>query len=435
MKEKNKILVLMIISMVLGYLPWYNFSAVSEYIIEEFNISTRDMGAILASFQLGYVIMVILTSWLADKIGKKMVIVWATLFTAIFSTMFVWLAKDFRSILILRLLAGLSAGAIYAPGMALLSDWFPPEERGKAIGAYTGALTASYAGGYFIASPLSAIYGWRIGILWTSLPVFIAVYIVFFYIKEKPLKITMSRKINNLKENNISIKPAPEGGFKGPFFVTFGYMGHMWELYTFWGWIGPFMVASSYAVGYNEVQAVILGGRLAAFIIIFGAPVVWLIGVASDKWGRSTTTIISAFASLIPEFFIGYLFGQSLALITIVAFWIGFWIIADSGIYKVALTEMVSTKIKTAALGVQSAAGYGMSIISLYLFGNLLEIMNPVSTNLLKTNNWGIPFLILGAGSLLAPISIIILKKLPQSKLMIEFRNSPKKKREEISTH
>lgn len=432
MKEKNKILVLMIISMVLGYLPWYNFSAVSKYIIEEFNISVRGMGAILASFQFGYVITVILTSWLADKIGKKMVISWATLSTAIFSIMFVWLAKNFRSILILRLLTGLSAGAIYAPGMALLSDWFPPGERGKAIGAYTGALTASYAGGYFVASPLSAIYGWRIGILWTSLPVFIAAYIVFFYVKEKLVKITIPRKINNLGENNISIKSAPEGGFKGPFFVTLGYMGHMWELYTFWGWIGPFMVASSYAVGYNGTQAVIVGGQLAAFIIILGIPAVWLIGVASDKWGRSTTIIISAFASLIPEFFIGYLFGQSLALITIVAFWIGFWIIADSGIYKVALTEMVSIKIKTTALGVQSAVGYGMTIISLYLFGKLLEITNPISTSLLKINNWGIPFLVLGAGSLLAPIAIIILKKLPQSKLMIEFSEQPKKKKKRV---
>jgi len=431
MKEKNKILLLIIISMVLGYLPWYNFSAVSEGITEEFNLSAKDMGAILAFFQVGYVITVILTSWLADKIGKKMVIFWATLFTAISSTMFVWLAKDFRSILILRLLTGLSAGAIYAPGMALLSDWFPPGERGKAIGAYTGALTSSYAGGYFIASPLAAIYGWRIGILCTSLPVFIAAYIVLFYVREKPLKIMLPRKINNLEENNISIKPAPEGGFKGPFFITLGYMGHMWELYTFWGWIGPFMVASSYAVGYNETQAVILGGRLAAFIIILGAPAVWLIGVASDKWGRSTTIIISAFASLIPEFFIGYLFGQSLALITIVAFWIGFWIIADSGIYKAALTEMVLTKIKTTALGIQSAAGYGMTIISLYLFGKLLEIMNPVSTNLFKINSWGIPFLVLGAGSLLAPISIIVLKKLPQSKLMIEFSKQPKKEKKE----
>jgi len=31
--------------------------------------------------------------------------------------------------------------------MALLSQWFSPRERGGALGAYTGALVAAYAGG------------------------------------------------------------------------------------------------------------------------------------------------------------------------------------------------------------------------------------------------------------------------------------------------
>ena len=159
MRKRNKILLLMVISMVLGYLPWYNFSAVSSYIVADFNLNAGAIGIILSIFQFGYVITVIITGWMADKIGKKNVVAWATLLTGIFSTLFVWLADGFYSILILRLLTGLSAGAIYAPGMALLSDWFPPEERGKAVGAYTGALTAAYAGGYFVAAPLQPLTG------------------------------------------------------------------------------------------------------------------------------------------------------------------------------------------------------------------------------------------------------------------------------------
>lgn len=51
--NKNKILVLMVVSMVLSYLPWYNFSAVLTYIAEEFNLSGSDTGTILAVFQVG----------------------------------------------------------------------------------------------------------------------------------------------------------------------------------------------------------------------------------------------------------------------------------------------------------------------------------------------------------------------------------------------
>ena len=28
-----------------------------------------------------------------------------------------------------------------------------------------------------------------------------------------------------------------------PVLLTTGYMGHMWELHTLWGWIGPFLLA------------------------------------------------------------------------------------------------------------------------------------------------------------------------------------------------
>lgn len=413
----------MVISMILGYLPWYNFSAVSNYIVKDLNFTISDIGIILSIFQLGYVIMVILTGWLADKIGKKRVVAWATLFTGIFSTLFTWLANGFISVLVLRLLTGLSAGAIYVPGMALLSDWFPAHERGKAVGAYTGALTAAYAGGYFVASPLAGLYGWRIGILFTSLPVFFAAYLVFFHVKEKQTIRKKRKKGANLVKEDKSIQAAPEGSFLGPILATTGYMGHMWELYAFWGWIGPFMIACSYAVGFNEAKATILGGQLAAFIILIGAPAVWLLGIAADKWGRIQTIIICAFASLIAELFFGYLYGRSLVLVVIIGFWIGFWVVADSGIYKVALTEMVTKKIITTVLGIQSAAGYFMTIMSPYIFGKLLEMFNSGVNDPTKITKWGVPFLILGLGALLAPLSMFILNKLPQSKLLTTEKN------------
>jgi len=43
----------MVVSMVLSYLPWYNFSAVLTYIAAEFNLSGSDTGTILAVFQVG----------------------------------------------------------------------------------------------------------------------------------------------------------------------------------------------------------------------------------------------------------------------------------------------------------------------------------------------------------------------------------------------
>jgi MFS family permease len=406
----------MSIAMFLGYLPWYNFSAVLNYLAIDFNLSSAQIGYILASIQVGYIIIVIFTGWLSDKLGEIKIVAGATLLTAIFSTSFVWLAKDFYSILVLRLLTGLSAGAIYVPGISYLSRWFKSNERGKAIGIYTGALTAAYAGGYFVAAPLASKYGWQSGILWTSLPVFIAALLVFLLLNQKP---PQDLDENNSPQENIynEIKPAPEGGYTGPVLITTSYLGHMWELYAFWGWIGPFLVACTLAVGYDENIAVALGGKLAALVILFGVPAVSIWGIVADKFGRTKAIVIAALCSLTVELFLGFLYGHSLIIIVLFSFWTGFWVIADSPIYKAGLTEMVSFKIRSTALGIQSAIGYSMTVLSPIIFGMILEYQNGI-INPIYADKWGVAFLLLGIGALVAPLTAIVLRRVPQARLM-----------------
>ncbi len=429
MSSKNRTLAWMAIAILLGYLPWYNFSAVSSYILVEFNLDTEDLGIILSSFQAGYVIMVIFTGWLADKVGRKNVVAWATLCTGLFSTLFAFMANSFTSILVLRLLTGLSAGAIYAPGMALLINWFPPNERGKAVGAYTGALTAAYAGGYFIATPLAAVFNWRIGILTTSIPAFIAAAIIFLFVKEKPASnqepttkvreqyVSVQKKHVDKQDPQVPAEPSSRSpSLKkrrlGPVLATTGYMGHMWELYAFWGWIGPFLMASAYAVGYSKTDAVLVGSQLAAIIILLGGPAVWLIGMGADKWGKERMIIIAALSSLIAELFFGFLYGHSLSTVAVIGMWIGFWAVADSGIYKVILTDMVRGEKAATALGIQSAIGYSMTIISPYLFGKILALTNKGITEPIYAQHWGLPFLMLGIGAVVAPLCISLLRRL-----------------------
>lgn len=410
-KERNVVLFSMLAAMFLGYLPWYNFSAVSKYIAEDLSLSVNQTGLILSSFQLGYVAVVLFMGWLSDKVGNKKVIAWATLFTAISSTLFAFLAKDFISVFVLRLTTGLSAGAIYVPGVALLSNWYPPNRRSGVIGAYTAAMALAYAGGYFIAAPVAAAFSWRYGILCTSLPAFAAAALVFIFVKDK------KEELSDASSKSAELSPAAsapsEGATKdimGPVLITTGYMGHMWELYAFWGWIGPFLVACALASGVETVRAVALGGQLAAFIILLGAPSVWLAGVVADRIGRNKTIVICALSSLAVEFVFGYLYGMSMTTVVLAGLWIGFWVAADSSIYKAGMTIMVSPKKRGTALGIQSALGFGVTILSPYVFGVVLEKTNVGLQDATQATNWGLPFAILGLGALMAPISMILLK-------------------------
>jgi MFS family permease len=442
MKARNRILIAMIFSMAMGYMPWYNFSAVVKYISEEFHLNSADTGFVLSAFQAGYVIVVACVGWLADRISLKKILFFATLGTGVFSTLFIWGAQGKLSILALRLLTGLSAGAIYIPGLALLSRWFPPHRRGAAIGAYNAALVGAYAGGYLVASPLSVAYGWRTGILWTSLPAFLGALVIHLFVSDFP------QEQEELTPTGLSGQPrhvpaatppgteecdlastcgpgeaagkglaAPAGGYAGPALISGSYLGHMWELFAFWGWVGPFLIASLMSKGIPTDKAVSWGGTITACIILLGAPSSWLWGIVADKKGRTFAIIVAGACSVAGEIILGYLFGQSLALIVLASGWIGFWAISDGAVYKAGLVEMVSPRIWGLCLGLQSAVGFGITIVSPAVFGIILQWYNgrvdPTSVTI-----WAPAFLILALGGIFAPINAFVLRRFPQAKLM-----------------
>ncbi len=403
MTQPTRILVAMVASMFFGYMPWYGFSAVSPHLVREFGLAPQQTGAILSVFQLGYVATVIVSGLLADRFGKKRVLVGATLATAVFSTLFPLLSTGFGSILALRLATGLSAGAIYAPGMALLSAWFPPEKRGMAIGAYTAALTASYAGGYLVASPMAAAFSWRLGFLCISLPVFAAAFLLWRFVTEAPPTSRTTAETTGLPYGRKS--PWFPQGIKAPLLLTVGYFGHMWELYAFWGWIGPFLAACALQAGWTAPHAESFSGVASAGIILSGSLAVAGVGLLSDRIGRRRTILLSGLAGGVAEFLFGFLHGAPLPATLGVGSWIGFWCVADSAVYKAGLSETVSPEHRGTALGFQSAIGYLATVPSPLLFG---WILGTGSLRLGETARWGLAFSLLGAGALLAPAAMSI---------------------------
>ena len=406
MKKETKVLAAMMAAMFLSYLPWYSFSAVSGFMGAYFDLTMTQMGMLLSVFQAGYVLMVVAVGFLSDHFGYWRVLTAATFFTAIVAILTPFFTSGFYSLLLFRLATGLGAGAIYIPGLAYLSDWFDASGRGKAFGAYSAALTASYAGGYFVAAPLAASSGWQAGLLATAVPALGAGLILLFLVpRQAPAPAIPG-------EGNSASPSAPAGEFHkdAPVLLTTGYMGHMWELYTFWGWIGPFLAACFIFHGYDAVDAAARAGLWSSLIILSGAVSVWLVGWLSDRLGRFRTIILASTLSLVAEFVLGYTYGTSLSLMLAIGFFIGFWSIADSGIYKASLTENVPVTRKSTALGIQSAFGYMATIVSPLVFGFVLAWSNPGLTNSADATVWNWAFISLGLGALAAPLSIAYLR-------------------------
>ena len=130
-QKRQKILFYMIVICFTGSLPWYNFSAVVGYLATEISLNSSDIALIISAFQAGYVALVVVTGWLADQFGPKKVITVNMLLAGIFSSLFALFGSNLWNILVFRVLTGAASGSIYAPGLVLLSQWFP-DKRGHA---------------------------------------------------------------------------------------------------------------------------------------------------------------------------------------------------------------------------------------------------------------------------------------------------------------
>jgi MFS transporter, AAHS family, 4-hydroxybenzoate transporter len=133
---------------------------VAPAIITDWKIVNADMGPVFSAGLLGLFLGSILFSMLADRIGRRPVILGATL---AFSTLTLLTARasSLRELLMLRVLAGLGLGAILPNATALIGEFSPPRLRIKTMMIVTNGFTIGAMIGGFLSAWLIPRYGWR----------------------------------------------------------------------------------------------------------------------------------------------------------------------------------------------------------------------------------------------------------------------------------
>ena len=394
-------------------LTWYNYSAVLPLLQQEWSLTGAQAGLVLSAFQAGYVIAVVALGFLSDRIGGRRVFVLSAIETSLAGLAFAIFAKDFLSATIIRALAGLGQGGLYVPGMKLLSQVFPPKERGKALGMYTSALIGSYAGALYITAPVASAYGWQSAIVLTSALGLLGAALVFFFVKEQAEPQIMAGSSGaSLPSGRTSLVKTIL--VKKPIcLLNLGYMSHMWELYGFYGWIGPFVVALALGRGYSDNSALVYGNTIAASAILMGIISPVLGGFMSDRIGRTRTVIMVLLVSAACSSSVGWLTEIPIYGFLAIILAYGFFVVMESAVFKAGLSELVEPEHLGSALGVQSFLGFGITILSPALFGLVLDISNPSSEA--QPPVWGWSFVLLGMGALVGPMAMYFLRRLPES--------------------
>jgi MFS transporter, AAHS family, 4-hydroxybenzoate transporter len=128
-------------------------------ILREWGVANAALGPVFAAANFGVLLGALLCSMLADRIGRRPVIVAASLFVGVM-TLATARATSVEQLLAMRFLAGIGLGTVVSNASSLVGEYSSKRMRATMI-MYSGVgFTGGAAFGGFVATALIPRYGW-----------------------------------------------------------------------------------------------------------------------------------------------------------------------------------------------------------------------------------------------------------------------------------
>lgn len=184
--SRYRYLVVWILAVVytLNFLDRQILSILAEPIRKELKLTDTELGMLGGiAFAAFYTFCGIPVGWLADRVKRIWIMSAACGLWSLF-TMGCGAAMNFTQLAIMRMGVGVGEAGGSPPSYSLISDYFPPRERGVGLAIYSlgvpmGSMLGSAIGGWIAAN-----YGWRMAFYWVGAPGLLMALILFLVVRE-----------------------------------------------------------------------------------------------------------------------------------------------------------------------------------------------------------------------------------------------------------
>ncbi|MBW2424387.1 MAG: MFS transporter [Deltaproteobacteria bacterium] len=251
-----------------------------QAIKEDLNLADWQLGFLSGTaFGLFYATLGIPIARLADRWSRKGVVIaslaiWSGM-TALCGT-----ATGFATLLLFRVGVGVGEAGCSPPSHSLITDFFPPERLGRALGVYSLGVPAGVLVGFAIGGWLEEAFGWRQAFVVVGLPGLALALFVWATLRDPRPRATAS---------GAATAPASEGpevrdvvrflaGSQTFRWVALGTSCYSFVGYTLISWT-PSMLIRSYEMGTQEV-----GSWLSLVIGVGGGVGTFMGGWLADRW-------------------------------------------------------------------------------------------------------------------------------------------------------
>lgn len=375
-----RMLLLLGIAELLGMSLWFAGSAIAPQLRDQWQLSGAQVGWLTTGVQLGFVAgtAVVAVLNLADIIPSRTLFTVAAVLGAVANAALL-AANGFYTAVLTRFACGFCLAGVYPPAMKMIATWFRAR-RGLAVGTIVGALTVGKATPYLVhAFPHAGVTAIVLAGSFSALAAAAMVWAAYhdgpYPFAPRPFSWSLVTTV--VREPRFRL-------------ATGGYLGHMFELYSYWTWIPVFLLASAAAYGgaSAEFGATPRFVSLLAFgtIAVGGLGCIWG-GVVADRLGRERLVMVAMAASGACALLIGLTFGHTWLAVAPVALLWGFFVIADSAQFSVLVTESVPPHAVGTALMLQTSLGFLLTTVSIQLVPPVVRVLGWA---------WAFPLLAIG---------------------------------------
>jgi putative MFS transporter len=349
---------------------------------------------------------------LADRIGRRSIFQYSILWYALFTAMTA-LAWGPWSVMTFRFLAGLGIGAMLVVDPSMLTEYLPPQRRGRLLVFLdfwwpVGLLLATALSWIFIGHSIGGDNSWRWLFLAASFPAFLA-FFVRRTLPESPYFLARRGRDKEAAEvlTEITGKPVEEGDFSVPEeressareLVEPRWRGRatttalIWialniSYYGLFLWL-PFVLQAEKNFSIN-VYLLLALSALSQFPG-YGAAI-WLV----ERIGRKPT--LAAFLILGGVSAYAFAVADSQGVYVTALFFVGFFNLGAWGAVYPYTSELFPTRLRSTAFGVMEGVGKTAAIAGPYIFGNLKDATG--------STTWSLTFvaIVMAAGGIVAAI-------------------------------
>lgn len=256
------------------------------------------------AFALFYATLGVPIAWLADRKSRSWIITIALVtwsgFTALCAA-----ATSFPQLFLARLGVGIGEAGGVAPSYSLISDYFPPGQRARALGFYSFGIPIGSAVGLAFGGLMAAAFDWRTAFLVMGL-LGIAIAPLFKFIVRDPVRGGLDDEKNrslpgvnfNVRETASVLKSKPSF-----WFLSLGSAMSATASYGISFWIPSFYVRS-FSLSLADVSLI-----YASLILVGGVAGVWIGANLGDKFGpeRPAAYVLIPVVALLVSlpFFVG----------------------------------------------------------------------------------------------------------------------------------